>query len=270
MLEESLLGKKTEYISSYTPSLLFPYARKLGREINGIPTPLPFKGIDIWNGFEISWLNLKGKPEIAIGEFFFPSSTPNLIESKSFKLYLNSFNQSVFNSFERVQNTIQKDLSQACGGPVEVGLIPPAKFQYQKLKDFSGTLLDILDIEVRDYEVNADLLSSSSIHVEETLISHLLKSNCLATGQPDWASLIIRYSGPKIDHEGLLKYIISYRNHSGFHEHCVELMFWDILQRCRPERLTVYARYTRRGGLDINPFRSNFEGCPLNIRLPRQ
>lgn len=270
MLEGSQLGKSTVYIQTYTPELLYPIPRTLGRNKIGLHTTLPFKGIDIWNGFELSWLNPKGKPEIAIAEFHFPESTLNVIESKSFKLYLNSFNQSHYSSIIEVRNILEKDLSAASQGSVNVKMFSQSEFNAQQVSDFSGIHLDHLDIQTDSYQVDPNFLITHDQHAEETLYSHLLKSNCLATGQPDWGSVLIRYNGPKIDHEGLLKYIISYRNHSGFHEHCVEQMFVDILNKCRPEQLTVYARYTRRGGLDINPFRSNFEESFVNERQPRQ
>lgn len=270
MLEESLLGKKTEYLQTYTPSLLYPVPRTLARDKLSLPGALPFKGIDYWNCFEISWLNLKGKPEIALAELHFPFDTPNIVESKSLKLYFNSFNQSKFNSFETVRKTIEKDLNAACQGSIQVNLIQPSFFQLQTLSDFSGILLDNLDVDITEYDVQTKFLKNDVGYAEETLFSHLLKSNCLATGQPDWGSVLVRYKGPRINHEGLLKYIISFRNHSGFAEHCVEQMFCDILNNCKPEGLTVYARYTRRGGLDINPFRSNYEQPMLNARQPRQ
>ncbi len=266
----STLGQTTEYTQTYSPHLLDPIPRALGRSKIDLKDPLPFTGMDIWNGFELSWLNPKGKPEIATSEFYFPHSTPNVIESKSLKLYLNSFNQTPFDSFERVEDVMKSDLSQAAGGDVEIKLIHPKKFSAAPIENFSGITLDNLDIETNTYNVNPNFLFTHPEIVEETLHSHLLKSNCLATGQPDWGSVYIRYRGKKIDHEGLLKYIISYRNHSGFAEHCVEKMFCDILRHCHPELLTIYIRYTKRGGLDINPFRSNFESSLKNFRLWRQ
>jgi 7-cyano-7-deazaguanine reductase len=272
MAKESPLGKSTVYIETYSPDLLFPISRQMARDKIGInpSNPLPFEGIDIWNGFEISWLNPKGKPEIAFGEYRFPFNTPYVVESKSFKLYLNSFNQSVFSSIGEVEKIIQKDLREAVQGDVGVSLFFPENMNSKQLSNFRGTCLDHLDIEVDTYQVNPQFLSTSPKIVDETLYSHLLKSNCLATGQPDWGGLLIRYQGPQIDHEGLLKYIISFRSHSGFAEHCVEQIYCDLLRECKPKHLTVYARYIRRGGLDINPFRSNFEKDPDNSRHTRQ
>jgi 7-cyano-7-deazaguanine reductase len=271
MPKESPLGKNTVYVETYSPELLFPIPRTFARDKIGIDSGnIPFMGVDIWTGYEISWLNLKGKPEIAMGEFFFPCTSPNVVESKSFKLYLNSFNQSQFESIKHVQETIRKDLSIAIESNIDLHLFPLLHSDQPRLKEFSGICLDSLDIETDVYEVNKEFLGTTPVFVEETLYTNLLKSNCLATGQPDWGSVQIQYSGPKIDHKGLLKYFISFRRHAGFAEHCVEQFYYDIMNKCSPEHLSVYGRYTRRGGLDINPFRSNFENNPKNIRQIRQ
>lgn len=271
MLKESPLGQSTVYIETYSPNLLFPIPRTLARDKIDLPPNLPFNGEDLWSGYEISWLNLNGIPEIAMADFSFPCTSPNVVESKSFKLYLNSFNQSQFESFEQVRNLIQNDLSLASGSNVTVNLFPPSHLKNRTLEEFSGICLDTLKIKTDVYVVNKDFLITDTAHcVDEVLYTNLLKSNCLATGQPDWGSVLIHYIGPKIDREGLLKYFISYRRHSGFAEHCVEQIFCDILKQCNPQQLSVYARYTRRGGLDINPFRSNFEKAPANMRHIRQ
>lgn len=257
--EQSLLGQSTPYCKTYDPKILFPIPRQEKRDELGFDlTSLPFQGLDIWTAFEVSWLNPKGKPVAVIAEFAFPADCPNLIESKSFKLYLNSFNGTRFESQEDVVNTWIQDLSDACGGDVAVEV---RSLQYEEILigAMPGDCLDDLDIEVTDYQVNPELLSASGEVVEETLNSHLLKSNCLVTGQPDWGSIVIRYQGPQISHENLLKYLISFREHNEFHEQCVERVFTDIQKHCQPTALTVYARYVRRGGLDINPYRSNFE-----------
>lgn len=269
MLDLAPLGKKTVYIETYSPELLFPVSRNLARDRLKLDS-IPFKGWDKWNGYEISFLNKKGKPVIALAEFTFPCTTENIVESKSLKLYLNSFNASAFDSLEEVQEIMEQDISSAIKGEVSVKLFPLASLKEKELRELPGTCIDDLDIEVNEYSVNPKLLKTSSAEVEETLYSNLLKSNCLATGQPDWGSLWIHYAGPRIDHESLLKYIISFRNHSGFAEHCVESIFMDLLKECRPKNLSVYARYTRRGGLDINPFRSNFEDLFINERNIRQ
>lgn len=267
MLKESPLGQSTIYVETYSPDLLFPIPRTIARDKIGLPDTLPFTGVDLWTGYEISWLNPKGKPEIAMANFYFPCTSPNIVESKSFKLYLNSFNQSSFDSLSDVQKIIKNDLSNATGSSVEVDLL---KLKNQLQEEFSGFCLDDLDIETDVYEVDNNFLKTSPQYIEETIYSNLLKSNCLATGQPDWGSVLIRYCGQKIDPEGLLKYFISFRRHSGFAEHCVEQIFYDLMTLCHPKKLTVYARYTRRGGLDINPFRSNFEQAPKNLRQFRQ
>jgi 7-cyano-7-deazaguanine reductase len=270
MLKESPLGQSTVYVETYSPDQLYPIPRTLARDKLSFGSDLPFDGIDIWSGYEISWLNLKGKPEIAMANFIFPCTSPNVVESKSFKLYLNSFNQSRFSSYEEVKNIMQQDLSEAAGAQISVDLFPVSQLKALTLEEFNGICLDTLDIETDVYEVNTEFLTTTEETTTEILYTNLLKSNCLATGQPDWGSVYIHYTGSKIDHAGLLKYFISFRRHAGFAEHCVEQIYHDILTLCRPQCLTVYGRYTRRGGLDINPFRSNFEKAPVNIRQFRQ
>lgn len=267
------LGKATVYKTEYDPGLLCPFPRQLKRDVIGVTDRLPFGGYDIWNAFELSWLNGKGKPIVAMGEFSIPCTSPNLIESKSFKLYLNSYNQTRFDAVSAVEQRMANDLSQAAGGPVGVRLLDSSQFSAQKIESLPGRCLDDLDIEVDSYALDPSLLESSADphhQVAEELHSHLLKSNCLVTSQPDWGSVLIRYRGGRIDREALLRYIISFRQHNEFHEQCVERIFVDLMRYCRPEQLTVYARYTRRGGLDINPFRSNFETAVGNLRLARQ
>lgn len=257
---QSQLGQMTPYCSQYDASLLFPIPRQEKRDELSIHSEnLPFNGLDIWTAFEVSWLNAKGKPVVRIAEFAFQATSPNLIESKSFKLYLNSFNGTRFDSEEQVLAILEKDLSEASGGPVAVDFKQMESHELL-FGDLPGENLDELDIEISDYLVDASLLQvSDEVVEEETVNSHLLKSNCLVTSQPDWGSVVIRYSGKKIDAESLLRYIISFREHNEFHEQCVERIFTDIMEVCRPVNLTVYARYVRRGGLDINPYRSNFE-----------
>lgn len=269
MLDLAPLGKKTVYVETYSPGLLFPVSRNLARDKLKLDS-LPFKGWDKWNGYEISFLNKKGKPVIALAEFTFPCTSENIVESKSLKLYLNSFNAATFDSLEEVQKIMEKDISSTIKAEVTVKLFPLSSLKEKELKELSGICIDDLDIEVNEYSVNPKLLKTSDAETEEILYSNLLKSNCLATGQPDWGSLWIHYVGPKIDHESLLRYIISFRNHSGFAEHCVESIFMDLLKECGAKKLSVYARYTRRGGLDINPFRSNFEDFTSNERNIRQ
>lgn len=267
------LGKSTEYVSQYDPQLLCPFPRQVKRDVIGVTGELPFGGYDIWNAFELSWLNQKGKPIVAMGEFHVPCETANLIESKSFKLYLNSFNQTRLKGFADAEQRMVTDLSQAAGGKVRVRLLDSDQFATEQLQSLPGECIDGLDIEVDDYSLDPSLLEGGVDPlniVDEQLYSHLLKSNCLVTNQPDWGSVLIRYRGGKIDREALLRYLISFRQHNEFHEQCVERIFVDLLRYCQPEKLTVYARYTRRGGLDINPFRSNYEVRIANLRTARQ
>ena len=244
--------------------------RSLSREQIGVSQPLPFGGVDIWNGYELSWLNPKGKPQVAILQCQVPIDSQNLIESKSFKLYLNSFNQSVFGSADEVARHLSKDLSACAQAPVKVQLFSAGQFGALHLGELDGTVIDELDIEINAYEPSPELLTTGDQQVSETLVSHLLKSNCLITSQPDWASVQIHYEGAAIDHAGLLAYLISFRRHNEFHEQCIERIFCDLMNRCKPHKLAVYARYTRRGGLDINPLRANFDFKVSNNRLARQ
>ena len=272
-LKSLKLGQKTEYASQYDRTLLQPVPRTLNRDGLGITQNQPFTiGADIWTAYEISWLNEKGLPQVAIADIYLDYQSQNLIESKSFKLYLNSFNQSKFADFNAVQQTMQRDLSECAQGDVKVRLNPVAVYDSQKIDHLQGDCIDEQDIEITSYEFNANWLKNcvSNEIVEEKLVSHLLKSNCLITNQPDWGTLHIHYIGKKIDHEKLLRYVVSFRQHNEFHEQCVERIFCDLMHYAKPEKLTVYARYTRRGGLDINPFRSNFENLPENLRLARQ
>ena len=272
-LKSLKLGQKTEYASQYDRTLLQPVPRALNRDGLGITQNQPFTiGADIWTAYEISWLNEKGLPQVAIADIYLDYQSQNLIESKSFKLYLNSFNQNKFADFNAVQQTMQRDLSECAQGDVKVRLNPVAVYDSQKIDHLQGDCIDEQDIEITSYEFNADWLKDcvSDEIVEEKLVSHLLKSNCLITNQPDWGTLHIHYIGKKINHEKLLRYVVSFRQHNEFHEQCVERIFCDLMHYAKPEKLTVYARYTRRGGLDINPFRSNFENLPENLRLARQ
>ena len=267
------LGQQTKYAEKYDRTLLQPVPRRLNRDQLNITATQPFTiGADIWTAYEISWLNPKGVPQVAIADVSIDFRSENLIESKSFKLYLNSFNQTAFADFADVQQTLQRDLQDCAQGEVNVRLNSLADYTAQPIVALSGDCIDAQDIEVRNYAFNAAFLNHCTGEhlVEETLVSHLLKSNCLITQQPDWGSLQIHYVGKQINREQLLRYIISFRQHNEFHEQCVERIFCDLMQYSKPEKLTVYARYTRRGGLDINPYRSNFEPLPQNVRLARQ
>lgn len=269
----SPLGKAVAYETEYNPALLFPIARQGKRDEIGVTGKLPFMGMDIWNAYELSWLNLRGKPQVALATFLFPADSPNIVESKSFKLYLNSFNQTKLADEAELIARLSRDLSQAADASVSVRLTTPADFGKLKMGELEGYCLDNLDIEVDTYQPTPELLfcEDEDSPVTEVLTSNLLKSNCLVTGQPDWASVAISYTGRAINREGLLKYLISFRNHNEFHEQCVERIFMDILRQCDPLKLSVYARYTRRGGLDINPWRSNHNApLPANLRGARQ
>ena len=274
--EQSLLGKIAIYETQYDPTLLYAIPREDKRQEIGIcrDTPLPFFGMDIWNAYELSWLNMRGKPQVAIAQLMIPADSTHIIESKSLKLYLNSFNQTKLAGQEALLSLLQADLSNGFGAPIQVIITPQKQFNLVKFQELEGILLDRLDIEINHYKPDPSLLFSdhTCTAVEETLVSHLLKSNCLVTGQPDWASVQIHYIGAPINQESLLRYLIGFREHNEFHEQCVERVFTDIFQQCKPQKLSVYARYTRRGGIDINPWRSNFTArkMPSNARNARQ
>ncbi|GAA5442155.1 NADPH-dependent 7-cyano-7-deazaguanine reductase [Microbulbifer sp. NBRC 101763] len=266
------LGRETTYESTYNPQLLHPIQRSISRAQLGLSAgALPFFGEDEWWGFELSWLNPKGKPQVAVARFSFPAESPCMVESKSFKLYLNSFNQSKFESWRLVQDTLAKDLGEAVGAAVEVNLldVEDAALAVERPQGFC---LDDLDIAVEQYQPAQSLLAleGSGEDVSETLYSHLLRSNCPVTGQPDWATVMVEYKGPALKREALLAYIVSFREHQDFHEHCVERIFCDLQQLAEFSELTVCARYTRRGGLDINPLRSTRIEKPLPPRFARQ
>ncbi|SEO40994.1 7-cyano-7-deazaguanine reductase [Luteibacter sp. UNC138MFCol5.1] len=271
--EHSPLGKTTTYADRYDAGLLFPIPRQGKRDEIGVDgADLPFHGVDVWNGYELSWLDMRGKPVVAVAEFRFPATTPNIVESKSFKLYLNSFAQERMAGPDIVHGTLQRDLSAAAGGRAEVWLRAPNELDGCPLGEPEGQLLDDQDLDFDSYgPPRADFLGTLDGDASETVVSHLLRSNCPVTGQPDWGSVQIAYAGRRIDHAGLLRYLVSFRNHTEFHEQCVERIFMDIRARCAPRELSVYARYTRRGGLDINPFRStDANAVPGNPRGARQ
>lgn len=264
ILEKSPLGKTTSYSGEYRADLLFPIARSPFREVLKIIGQPPFHGHDLWNAYEFSWLNPKGKPISAIAQFVLPCSSPYLIESKSFKLYLNSFHQTRFDSLKTVCDILKKDLCECTQAPVLLEVAPTTHIDACELAKPNGVCLDNLNIEFNQYTVNPDLLTLENEIVTETLYSDLFKSNCLGTQQPDWGSIQITYTGLKINHAQLLRYFISFRQHNEFNEHCVERVFMDIMQRCQPQMLTVSAHYTRRGGLDTNPCRSTNPQVPID------
>ncbi|OIQ26002.1 NADPH-dependent 7-cyano-7-deazaguanine reductase QueF [uncultured Vibrio sp.] len=267
------LGQKTQYTNQYDVSLLQPVPRSLNRDDLNLGDSLPFLGCDIWTMYELSWLNSRGLPQVAVGEIAIPATSQNLIESKSFKLYLNSFNQTKFESWEAVSKQLQSDLSACAGESVTLNIYPVTDYTEQTIVSMKGECIDEQDIEIDSYDFDDALLANSTSEdvVEEALHSHLLKSNCLITNQPDWGSVEIQYQGQKINREALLRYIVSFREHNEFHEQCVERIYTDIMKYCKPTSLTVYARYTRRGGLDINPYRSSENSKPAdNKRMARQ
>ena len=267
-MSELLLGKPARYQDQYNPACLFAIKRATNRQELNIGQKPPFDGADIWNAYEVSWLNPKGKPCVAIATITVPCDSPFLIESKSMKLYFNSFNQSRFSSFDEVTHVLCQDLSAVSHSKVLVALNPLDK--PLPISHWQGDSIDHLDVAIDQYQPTPELLTVSNEPISETLTSNLLKSNCLVTGQPDWASIQISYQGPKINHAGLLKYLISFRQHNEFHEQCVERIFMALSHCCKPKKLAVYARFTRRGGIDINPWRANYSFTPQNTRLVRQ
>ena len=271
--EHSPLGKSSEYIATYTPSLLFPIPRTAKwAELGLTAETLPYQGVDFWNCYELSWLLPSGKPVVAIGEFCIPADSPNIIESKSFKLYLNSLNQTPFASQDELVSVLEKDLTAAAGKPVGVRIRSLKDIEAEGIVAVPGVCVDDLDVTISSYDrPQPELLRCDESQViEEALHSHLLKSNCPVTSQPDWGSVAVEYRGAALDHASFLAYIVSFRQHSDFHEQCVERIFMDLQRLLKPEKLTVYARYVRRGGLDINPYRSTETLTLENGRLARQ
>lgn len=276
---ESQLGTTSAYADQYAPELLYPIPRSAKRLELGLTDNLPFLGADMWTAFELSWLGPRGKPQLALAHITVPCESSHIIESKSLKLYLNSYNNTVFADASAVLAHLRADLNEAAwrGAVVQssvgVRMLEPELFDREPLQELDGLSLDRLDVECRQYTPAPELLRAAAdeLPVTEVLTSRLLKSNCLVTGQPDWGSLQVSYSGAAINQEGLLQYLVSFRNHHEFHEQCVERIFMDIWQRCQPHKLAVYARYTRRGGLDINPFRTSYaQSLPANVRTARQ
>ena len=271
--EDSPLGKASAYVATYTPSLLFPIPRTAKwAELGLTAQTLPYQGVDIWNCYELSWLTPSGKPVVAIGEFVIPADSPNIIESKSFKLYLNSLNQTPFTSRSELTALLQADLSAVAGAPVAVGLRTLSEVEEEGVARLPGVCIDELEVSIQSYhQPQPQLLQCDpQRQVTETVHSHLLRSNCPVTGQPDWGSVVVEYSGAALDHASFLRYLVSFREHADFHEQCVERIFLDLQRLLRPQALNVYARYLRRGGLDINPYRSLAAPAPDNCRLVRQ
>ena len=268
--DELLLGKQVPMVDHYAPELLFPIPRREARDALGLAAPLPFEGVDIWHAYELSWLDGDDRAQVRVGRFSIPASTPNLVESKSFKLYLNSLNNAVFDDDSAALACIVRDVSAAAGGDVALVMFDPDDPAILPDRP-SGQCIDSAAGRWPRREPEAAMLHCDpAAVVEEQLYSHLLRSLCPVTGQPDWATLWLHYRGPALDHAALLSYILAYREHQEFHEQCVERIYRDIWQRCDPEFLHLQAFYTRRGGLDINPFRSSGGGRAPWIRLARQ
>ncbi|MDO9320975.1 MAG: NADPH-dependent 7-cyano-7-deazaguanine reductase QueF [Pseudomonas sp.] len=271
--EHSPLGKASEYVATYTPALLFPIPRAAKwAELGLTAQTLPYQGVDLWNCYELSWLTPSGKPVVAIAEFAIPADSPNIIESKSFKLYLNSLNQSVFATRDELATVLQSDLSGAAGAPVTVRLRSLTEVEVEGIARLPGVCIDELEVIIEDYsQPQPELLRCEPGRViGESLHSHLLRSNCPVTGQPDWGTVVVEYEGAALDHGSFLRYLVSFRQHADFHEQCVERIFLDLQRLLKPQALTVYARYLRRGGLDINPYRSMSAVQADNRRLVRQ
>ena len=270
-LRDAPLGHPTGHPDQYAPTLLFAVPRAPQRAALGVGARLPFTGVDLWTAYELTWLDAKGKPDVALATLEVPIDSPSLIESKSMKLYLGSFAQTRYAGMTDVAAAIERDLSRAAGAQVGVALRGPSAFGVQSIRELAGESLDNLPIACDTYDVAPDFLGTRGDVVAETLTTRLFRSVCPVTAQPDIASVQLAYRGPRIEREGLLRYLVSYRCHAGFHEHCVERIFIDVASRCRCEQLTVLARFTRRGGLDINPFRTNAGAAsPDNVRTARQ
>jgi len=269
--DESPLGKPTDYPDRYDPSLLFAIPRAAQRASLGLGDVLPFDGADLWTAYEITWLEPGGKPALAVGYFRVPADSPCLVESKSLKLYLGSFAQEPLAGRDEAAARIAADLERACGAAVGVRLLPVEEVTGYRVDSAPGESLDEIASSVEVYVPEPAFLVAGGASVEETLHSALFRSRCPVTGQPDYADVMIRYRGPRIDRTGLLRYLVSYRRHAAFHEACVERMFVELSERCATSKLSVYARFLRRGGVDINPFRSNFEPPPSDFeRSARQ
>jgi 7-cyano-7-deazaguanine reductase len=270
-LRDAPLGHDTGYPDAYQPALLYSVPRAPQRARLGIAEALPFTGADLWTAYELTWLDARGKPQVALASLEVPAESPAIVESKSMKLYLGSFAQTRFAEPGEVSVAITHDLTQATGAPVRVVLERPGHFPGLELRELDGIDLDSQDVECTAYDVDATLLRTRERDAAETLTTNLFRSMCPVTGQPDIASVQVSYEGPQLDRGALLRYLVSYRCHAGFHEHCVERIFVDLKARCRPRKLAVYARFTRRGGLDINPFRTDTGAqVPAHVRTARQ
>ena len=264
-----LLGKNVPVADQYSPSLLYPIPREAARATLGLTDGVPFFGVDLWHAYEVSWLDERGKPEVRVGRFFVPAESPFMVESKSFKLYLNSLNGTAYSNERQVHETITRDISAVVGSDVELELLPVDAPELEGGVP-EGDCLDGLEVSIDDSPPGIELLRAAEEVAEESLYSHLLRSLCPVTGQPDWATVYLHYRGKKIDRKSLLRYLIAFRKHQEFHEQCVERMFVDLHGLMAPDFLEIQAFYTRRGGLDINPFRSTDPAAVPLSRMNRQ
>ncbi|MGB5352594.1 MAG: NADPH-dependent 7-cyano-7-deazaguanine reductase QueF [Woeseia sp.] len=269
-MQDNPLGRDTPYRDTYDPGLLFTVPRAEGRASLQLSEPLPFRGVDLWTAYELSWLDSSGRPVVAVMTASVPADSAKLIESKSLKLYLNSFAMTQYESANAVSKSLTDDLSSACGAPVAVKVVTAAAASHDDIVQLPGRTIDRTDVRCDRYALDASLLKVDRKIVQETLHSHLLRSLCPVTGQPDTGSILIDYRGPRIERAALLRYLVSFRQHADFHELCVERIFCDLIAHCGCTELTVYARYNRRGGIDINPYRSNVRDKPQPMRLWRQ
>ena len=270
-LQSSPLARAATYSDRLDPGQLFPVDRAPQREALGFGAALPFGGVDLWTAYELSWLDAAGKPEVAVATFAVPADSPRIVESKSVKLYLAGFNLTCFGAAAEVVAALSRDLAGAVGAAVDVTLAPPHGTRAVPQAEFAGTCLDALPLAIDDYLPVPEALAAAEPQCDESLHTRLFRSVCPVTGQPDYACVQVSYRGPRIDRAGLLRYLVSFRRHPGFHEHCVERIFADVWRRCAPTALSVYARFTRRGGIDINPWRSSEGGRPpVHVRTARQ
>ena len=256
-MSENPLGKKTRYPKKYNSGLLYPIPRLTVRSLLDLEKNLIMYGVDHWHAYEIAWLDSSGKPKVAIGEFLFDANSKNIIESKSLKLYLNSLNEELYKDINEVVERITKDLSQVSCSEVKVVLFPPSEIEDAIFSNRRGTSIDSELIEhLASHPDEGVLQTENDTIIDAELYSDLFRSNCPVTGQPDWASFDIKYTGPKIKPDSLLSYLCSFRHHDGYHEECAERIYRDITLQCRPTKLKIRLNFLRRGGIDINIYRS--------------
>lgn len=256
-ISDSPLGKAARYPEAYDATLLYPVERAPQREALGVVGEVPFHGADRWTAWELAWLDGSGRPCAGIARFSVPCTSRSVVESKSVKLWLVSLNNARFDGVDALRATLSRDLSGATGAGVDVDVALPDRWSSLARAEPDGASIDDVVPGAFPGVPDPSLLRSGGAPVDETLVTRAFRSLCPVTGQPDYATISIDYRGPAIDRAGLLAYLIGYRHHPGFHEHCVESIYMDVLRACGPQRLTVEARFTRRGGVDINPFRSS-------------